>query len=149
KGSTAFQNVAVVGLGIGTLAAYSGKQQRLTFFELNPTDARIARDPRFFTYLRDCEERGVILNIVLGDARLQLQRTADQYGIIVLDAFSSDTIPIHLLTREAVGIYLDHLRENGILAFHISSRYFRLAPVLAAVAENRGLICLWQEDNAS
>jgi len=127
-----FRSVAVVGLGAGTLATYARRGQRWTFYEIDPMVKRIAENPRFFTYLSEC---AVPYNVVLGDARLAL-RTADpgEYDLIVLDAYSSDAVPIHLLTREALQLYLQKLGPRGILAFHISNRHFELDPVLAALA---------------
>jgi spermidine synthase len=133
------RNVAVVGLGAGSLTSYAGPGQRWTYYEIGPAIERIARDPRYFTYLRDC--RASTLEVVLGDARLQL-RTAPEvgYGLIVLDAFSSDAIPMHLLTREALGLYRRKLTPDGAIAFHISNRFLDLAPVLGALARDSGLV---------
>jgi spermidine synthase len=146
KGPAA-QKVGVVGLGAGTLACYcKGSDQSLTFYEIDPAVERVARDPRLFTYLDDCQKRGVELHMVLGDARLELARTPERYGLLVIDAFSSDAIPVHLLTREALELYREHLRPDGVLAFHSSSRYFNLLPVLAALARDARLDCLVRED---
>jgi hypothetical protein len=126
--------VAVVGLGVGSLATYARPAQRWTFYEIDPAVERIARDTRYFTYLADCGER---CQVVIGDARLSLRDArSSQYGLIVLDAFSSDAIPIHLLTREALGLYLSRLSANGVIAFHISNRHLKLAPVLARLASD-------------
>lgn len=137
-------HVAVIGLGTGSLACYGESGQQFTFYEIDPTVERIARDPRYFTFLQDCPPR---LDVVLGDARLSLTRTPDRYfGLIVLDAFSSDAIPVHLLTREALKLYLAKLEEGGILAFHISNRYLDLRPVLGNLAQEAGLFCLVRND---
>ena len=97
----------------------------------------MARDTRFFHYMEDCAKDSPI---VMGDARLSLRNArAHRYGIMFLDAFSSDAIPIHLMTREALQSYLAKLSEDGILVFHISNRYLALAPVIAALAEDAGL----------
>jgi hypothetical protein len=147
EGSAATQRIGVVGLGAGTMACYcKGSDQSLTFYEIDPAVERVARDPRLFTYLDDCQKRGVDLHVVLGDARLELAKTPQRHGLLVIDAFSSDAIPVHLLTREALRLYLDHLRQDGVLAFHTSSRYFDLLPVLAALARDAGLECLVQEE---
>lgn len=131
--------VAVIGLGSGAMACYSRPGQRWTFYEIDPAIARIARDPRMFTYLRDCRGR---FRVVLGDARRSLAaEPTDRYGAIVIDAFNSDAIPVHLLTRQALALYLRRLRPGGVLLFHISNRYVDLRPVLGAVAADGGLTC--------
>lgn len=139
-------DIAVIGLGAGTLAAYAEHGQSLTFYEIDPAVVRIARDPEYFTYLADAEARGVRLRFVLGDGRLELARSPQRYGLLIADAFSSDAIPLHLLTREALHAYLDHLAEGGLLVFHLSSAYLRLAPVIADLALDAGLVCLYQDD---
>ena len=132
------REIAVVGLGVGTLASYHAPGQRWTFYEIDPEVERIARTPAYFTYLQAC---GDACRVVLGDARLSLARAADgQYGLIVLDAFSSDAIPMHLLTREALELYLRRLAPGGAMAFHITNRHLTLAPVLARLAASHGLI---------
>lgn len=110
----------------------------MTFYEIDPAIARVASDPALFTYLRDCPARS---DIVLGDGRLMLAKMpADSYDMIVLDAFSSDAIPVHLMTREAVRLYLSRLTERGVLMFHISNRYLELTRVLAPLAADAGLV---------
>ena len=140
------QNVAVLGLGAGTLAAYAQPGEHWTFYEIDPAVVRLAR--KDFTYLQDAIDRGAEFNVVLGDARLQISRTRDKYGLIILDAFSSDSIPVHLFTREAISIYRDRLTEDGILAIHYSSRYFNFRPVLGnlAKAANPPMRALFRED---
>lgn len=139
--------VAVAGLGAGTLAAYGEPGQDWTFYEIDPLVERIARDPRWFTYLRDSRARQ---RVVLGDARLSLARATDaRYDLIVLDAYSSDAIPVHLITREALQLYLDRLAPHGMLAFHVSNRYFRLAPVVGRLAAEAGLVCRTRVDTVS
>ena len=134
--------VAVVGLGVGSLASYAHDGQTWTFYEIDPAVDRIARNEEYFTFLKDCGDR---CRVVLGDARLELARAKpNQFGLIVLDAFSSDAIPIHLMTREALSLYLTKLTPDGVLAFHISNRHLRLAPVLARLAESHGLAALRQ-----
>jgi hypothetical protein len=125
------KKVGAVGLGAGSIAAYSRQGQDWTFFEIDPSVKRIAQDARFFTFLKDAQGK---IDIKLGDARLQLQKPRDLFGVLVVDAFGSDAIPIHLLTLEALAVYLDKLEPNGILAFHISNRYVDLEPVLANLA---------------
>ena len=134
------ERTAVIGLGTGTMAAHSRPGERWTFYEIDPAIARVASDPRYFTYLRDAPGS---TEIVLGDARLSLQEARDgTYGLIVADAFSSDAIPTHLITREALALYFRKLTENGTLAFHISNRYLNLRPVLGNLARDAGLTCL-------
>jgi SAM-dependent methyltransferase len=145
QGARAKQEVALVGLGTGSLACYADAGQKWTFFEIDPTVERIAADPRYFTFLHDAEGRGVDLHVVFGDARLQLARVETSYGLIVLDAFSSDSIPVHLLTREAVQLYLRKLAPGGILAFHVSNKYVMMPPVLAELARDAGLCCYFRE----
>jgi hypothetical protein len=147
-GPNAKDRVAVIGLGVGALANYAAAGQHWDFFEIDPAVERIAREPGYFPFLDDSEKRGVILHVVLGDARLKLADADGDYGILVMDAFSSDSIPVHLLTREALGLYLRKLAPDGVLAMHLSNQYLLLAPVVADLARDAGLICLYQEDVA-
>lgn len=124
-------SVGVIGLGVGSLAAYARPGQRWTFYEIDPAVERIARDERYFTFLSACGDR---CRVVLGDGRLSVAARPETYDVLVLDAFSSDAIPIHLLTREAIQIYLSRLSDSGVMAFHISNRHFDLEPVLAGLA---------------
>jgi spermidine synthase len=136
--------VAVVGLGAGTLACYGQPGQSWTFYEIDPAVAHLASDSRYFTYLRDTAAE---VQIVLGDARLTLAKSPDDsYGVIVLDAYSSDAIPIHLITREALHLYLSKLASGGLLAFHISNLHLDLKPVLSNLAHDAGLVCIAQQD---
>jgi spermidine synthase len=146
-GEERLQKVAVVGLGTGALACYAEPGQCWTFYEIDPAVVSIARDSGQFTFFTGGP---VQPTLVLGDARLKLARSTEQYGLLVIDAFSSDAIPTHLLTREALQIYMDHLSADGILAFNISSRCFDLEGVLANVAGRAEppLICLAQKDLA-
>ncbi|MGD0900649.1 MAG: fused MFS/spermidine synthase, partial [Thermoguttaceae bacterium] len=128
--------IGVVGLGTGTLAAYGQPGQRLTFFEIDPAVDEIAHNPRFFTYLRDCRAD---LDVRLGDARLSLEREEELFDVLLIDAFSSDAIPVHLLTREALEIYFSKLARRGLLAVHISNRHLLLKPVLGNLAEALGV----------
>jgi SAM-dependent methyltransferase len=138
--------VAVAGMGVGTLAAYAAPGDRWTFFELDPAVVRIARDARYFTYVSDCPAKS--LDVVLGDARLGLARTPDSgFDLILLDAFSSDSIPVHLITREALGIYRRKLAPGGWLVFNITNRYLDLASVLALLADDAGLACRVRVDH--
>jgi SAM-dependent methyltransferase len=135
-------DIGVVGLGVGSLGAYALPRQRWVFFEIDPAVERIARDQRFFHFLESCGSRCAV---VLGDARLSLARLDTRFDAIVLDAFSSDSIPMHLLTREALSIYLEHLKPGGLLMFHLSNRYLRLAPAVARLVAERGLASVEQE----
>lgn len=128
-------HVGVIGLGVGTLAAYARPNDIFRFYEINPEVERLAR--KHFTFLGDCRGKS---DIVLGDARLSLEAEPPQkFDLLVLDAFSSDSIPVHLLTQEAFKIYLRHLAPNGVIAAHISNNYLRLAPVVRRLAEDRGM----------
>ena len=127
------RNVAVIGLGVGTCAAYFQEGESLTFYELDPAIVNIAQN--LFTYLADCPAK---VKIVEGDARLQLEQAPDHsYDIILVDAFNSDAIPTHLLTREALSLYDKKLAPQGTLVFHISSRYYDLAAVITATSAER------------
>jgi hypothetical protein len=129
--------VAIIGLGAGTTAAYGESGERFSYFELDPAVARVAQDPGLFTYLTDSR---ATVEIVLGDGRRQMAACADQrFDLIVLDAFSSDAIPVHLLTREAVATYLRKLRPRGCLAFHLTNGYLTLVPVVSAIAADLGV----------
>lgn len=131
------RRVGVIGLGAGTLACYARPGEDWTFYEIDPLAERIARDPRFFRYLADCGNQP---RVVLGDARLTIASAPDStYDVLVVDAFSSDSIPMHLLTREAVALYLRKLAPGGSLLFHISSRTLDLRPVIGALAADAGV----------
>jgi hypothetical protein len=133
-------SVAVIGLGVGSLATYARPWQLWTFYEIDPAVERIARDVRYFTHLHNC---GAECRVVLGDARQSLAGAAPHaYGLIVLDAFSSDAIPVHLVTSEALDLYLSRLAAGGVLAFHISNRYLSIGPVLARLASAHHLASL-------
>lgn len=133
-------NVAVIGLGVGSTACYSLPHQSWTFYEINPAVIAVAQDTNFFNNLNGCMQAES--NIVLGDARLRLdQAPRNAYELMILDAFSSDSIPVHLITREAIRLYLSKLAKNGILAFHISNRSLDLQPVLGDLASDLGMVC--------
>jgi SAM-dependent methyltransferase len=135
--------IGVVGLGVGSLAAYSQPGQTWTFHEIDPAVERIARSPQYFRFLSDC---GARCRVSLGDARLSLAKASTQYDLLIVDAFSSDAIPVHLLTREALQLYLRSLKPDGTLAFHISNRNVNLKPVLGALAGDSGLTALVRLD---
>jgi len=137
-------DVAVVGLGVGSLATYARPGQHWTFYEIDPEVEHIARNAEYFIYLEDC---GPKCAVTIGDARLSMARARpQQYGLIVLDAFSSDAIPIHLLTREAMAVYLSRLAPGGVIAFHISNLHLSLSEVLARVADDQELAALVEEE---
>ena len=128
------KRVGIIGLGTGTLATYGVPGDSFRFYEINPQVIRIAQS--LFTYLRDSKAK---IDIIPGDARLSLEAEPPQeFDVLVIDAFSGDAIPVHLLTREAMALYLRHLQPNGILAFHVSNNYLRLAPVVERLAEAFG-----------
>jgi hypothetical protein len=138
------RNMAVVGLGGGSVAAFTRPGDRLRFFEIDPEVERIARNPAYFTYLGECA-RGQV-DVVLGDARLTMTREpAGSYDLIHLDAFSSDTVPTHLLTVEALRTYLAALKPDGVLLMHISNRNLALEAPAAATAKALGAATLMQE----
>ena len=137
--------VAVIGLGAGGTAAYAAAGQEWTFYEIDPAVVKIARDARLFSYLDICSQAPVRYEV--GDGRLRINEApSGYYNLIVLDAFSSDSIPLHLLTREAVGLYLEKLGDHGFLAFNISSRHFDLTPALGSIAKSYGLSALVLSD---
>ncbi|OGA38665.1 MAG: hypothetical protein A3G28_05335 [Betaproteobacteria bacterium RIFCSPLOWO2_12_FULL_68_19] len=126
--------VGVIGLGTGTIAAYGRRGDLYRFYEIDARVVRLAQSE--FTYLADSEAR---IELALGDARLTLEREAPQeFDVLAVDAFSSDAIPVHLITREALGAYLRHVRAGGIVAFHVSNRFLELTPVVARLAKENG-----------
>jgi spermidine synthase len=171
-GADAKAEVAMVGLGTGSAAAYALPGQRLTFYEIDPAVRRIVEEPTMvmnqdeveedgaapeygpFTYVRDARDRGAAVDFRMGDARLKLAEdknspeTDRKYALLMVDAFSSDAIPVHLLTKQAVELYLDRLAPGGILALHISNKYIRLEPVVARIAAELGLTArVWNDDS--
>jgi hypothetical protein len=128
-----FKRVGIVGLGAGTLAAYGQPGQSIIYFEIDPVVKRIARNDQLFTFMNGCKAQ---TDIVLGDARLTLADVPDgSFDLLVLDAFTSDAIPMHLMTLEAMKIYQQKLAPDGILAINISNRYLDLEPVVARLAK--------------
>ena len=136
------QRVGVIGLGVGTLAAYGRAGDTVRFYEINPRVTAAARS--HFTYLADSP---ATVEVAQGDARLLMQQELDAQGsqrfdVIVVDAFSGDAIPMHLMTREALALYGKHLLPTGVIAFHISNRHLLLAPVVKRLAEDAGMQAL-------
>jgi hypothetical protein len=127
--------IGVVGLGTGALAAYAEPGQSWTYFEIDPAVVRIASNPDWFCFLAHA---AVKPRIVLGDARLSLAADTTRYDLLVLDAYSSDAIPVHLLTREALRQYFERLTPHGVLALHVSNRHFNLEPVVGRLARDAG-----------
>jgi SAM-dependent methyltransferase len=130
--------VGVVGMGTGTVAAYGRKGHVFRFYDINPAIVRFARE--HFHFLEDMERRGGTVEVALGDARLSLEHEPPQkFDALLLDAFSGDSVPVHLLTREAFEIYQRHMKPDGIIAVHVSNRYLALAPVIEKVAASIGM----------
>ncbi|QJE98607.1 fused MFS/spermidine synthase [Luteolibacter luteus] len=138
-----FDRVAAVGLGAGAAAMYGKPGQDFTFYEIDPAVRRIASDTRFFSYLSESPAK---LDFVTGDARLKLAEARGNYDLIILDAYGSDSVPVHLLTREALVVYLGKLAPGGMIAFHISNLHMDLRPVIGNLAADQGLAGLFQED---
>jgi hypothetical protein len=139
------KRIGVVGLGAGSLLCYSKPGEDWTFFEIDPLVERISRNPRYFTFLRDCP---VTPKVVMGDARLTLgHQPGRHFGLLIIDAFSSDAIPVHLMTRQAFSQYSRVLDDHGILMVHISNQRIDLQPVVAALAKDAGLVALIGEHN--
>jgi len=130
------KTIGAVGLGTGAINCSATPDRKVTFFEIDPDVLKIAQNQ--FTYLSKCGTG--MPEVIIGDARLEIQRLKDtKFDLIILDAFSSDSIPTHLLTKEAMEVYLDHLMPDGIILFHISNRYFRLDGPIAASGALLGL----------
>src|SRR5262249_2542576 len=136
-------HVAVVGLGVGSLAAYASQGDRWDFFEIDPAIAHVATGPRYFTFLSESDGE---MTLVLGDARLQLREAEGPYDLIVLDAFSSDAPPVHLLTLEAFDLYESKLAGHGRIAVNLTNRYLDLEAVLAAMVGEKGWACRVRRD---
>jgi SAM-dependent methyltransferase len=136
------QHIGVVGLGAGTIAAYGGSLRHVTFFEIDPQVLDIARD--YFSFIRRC---GGDCDVVIGDGRLQIQSQRErEFDLLVLDAFNSDSVPAHLISREAVRTYLSQLKPNGVLLFHVPNRYLDIEKLVTSVVRAEGLQALIRED---
>ena len=162
---SAADRIGVIGLGTGTLASYGRPGQRFVFYDIDKVVKDIAFDRRdYFTFVSDARARGVLVDpMVLGDARLEIERWAERdrqnveagqerdtrqgdYAVLAVDAFSSDSIPIHLITQEAVRLFMRMVREDGVVTYHISNRYLDLKPVLANIAAQEGLAVFSESD---
>ena len=143
-GAASAREVGVIGLGTGTLACYGQPGQHWTFYEIDPAVEDIARDPRLFTYLRDCPPAS---DVRLGDARLSIAAApAGRFGMIFVDAFNSDSLPVHLITRQALALYLDRLTDDGVVVVNVTNRYLDLRPVIGALARDAGLTGVVRDD---
>ncbi len=139
------RKIAVGGLGAGTMVCYAVPQDSWVFYEIDPVVKRVAQDQRYFTYLSDAPVKP---EVVLGDARLEIEKNPNQsFDAILIDTFSSDAIPVHLLTREAVRSYMSKLKPNGLLVMHISNAHLRLEKVIARVAADAGLFALVRDQD--
>jgi hypothetical protein len=129
------RQVGVIGLGAGSMAAYAEPGRTVTFFEVDPEVENIAR--RYFTFLDRC---GANCRVLIGDVRLELARSPrSHFNLIVVDAFSSDAVPAHLVSREALQFYLSKLSPDGLLLFHVSNRYLDLVPLVSTLVQDAGL----------
>jgi hypothetical protein len=138
------REAGIIGLGVGSLAAYANRDERFTFFEIDAAVVSIARDPELFSFLRECP--GAV-DVVVGDGRVALQSEPDgRFDLLVVDAFSSDAVPVHLLTREALALDLSKVSGTGLVALHLTSNFFALAPVVAEAAASLGVEGLYWED---
>ena len=134
-------NIGVIGLGVGTLATYLRPQDSLTYYEIDPVVARLAADPEYFSYLAHCAQGPT--SVKLGDGRLSLKAdTATRYNLLVVDAFSSDSVPAHLMTVEAMQLYFQHIAPDGVILFHVSNRHLALAAAVSATVRAAGGVSL-------
>jgi spermidine synthase len=144
------RQVLVLGLGVGTLAAYGRSGDRYRFLEINPLVVGLVDAPRWFSYLEAARQRGVAIQITLGDGRITARGVADHMAdLIVVDAFSSDSVPVHLLTAEALQEFARKLAVGGVIAFNVSNRFFDLPPVIAAAADRAGFTWAVQSQEAT
>jgi hypothetical protein len=139
--------VGIVGLGAGTQAVFARPGQSFVFFEIDPAVADIADNPTLFSFIADARARGATVEIRLGDARLTLERESElRFDLLIVDAFSNDSIPVHLMTREAIQLYLEKLPDDGLLLFHVSNRHFAVERPLSDLADALGLFALYQDN---
>ncbi len=136
------RNIAITGLGVGSIAWYGKSGDLIDYYEIDPLVEQTARDERFFSFLKDCPAQ---VRTIIGDARLTLAQAPDHsYDLIIMDAFSSGSIPVHLLTREAFDMALSKMKDDGLLIYQITNRFINLEPVLGALAEENGLTAIIQ-----
>ena len=139
--------LGVIGLGVGVVACYTKPDQEMDFYEIDPAAIHIATDPAYFTFMRDCPGNR---HIIVGDGRINLAKAPDErYGFFILDAFTSDAIPMHLLTLEALSTYGRKLRPDGVMAFNISNRYLDLLPVFQTLSAELGWRALYSYNIAA
>jgi len=135
--------VGVIGLGTGTIAAYGARGDIYRFYDINPAVVRLSHED--FTFLADSD---ATIETALGDARLSLEREApERFDVLAIDAFSSDAIPVHLITMEALDVYRHHMKADGVIAFHVTNRYLDLVPVVEALGKARGMRVTWIADD--
>ena len=144
----------MLGLGVGTIAAYSKRGDVFRAYEINPDVIELATNSEIFSFWELLQNRGAKGKIIQGDARISLEKERGEgdvqnFDILVLDVFSGDAIPVHLLTRQAFSVYLDHLSENGVIAIHVSNRHLDLIPVVRDLAVHNGLRWSIARDNKS
>lgn len=139
------KKIGVVGLGCGTIAWYGRSWQDFDFYEIDPLVVKIATDPKYFTYLKNCRSK---FKVIVGDARVNLRLAQDNlYDLLIMDGYSSDSVPIHLLTKEAFELYLKKLKPNGLLVLHLSNRFFKLGPIVNRNFAKLGLKSLERFDD--
>ncbi len=137
--------LGVVGMGAGELAYYMKPEQMIVFYEIDQDVISLAANPFYFSYLMRAHNRKVKIDVVQGDGRLGMQQEEDKFfRMIVLDAYNSDSIPTHLITKEAMAMYAKKLKDDGVIAVHVSNRFFDLRPIIATVADEVHLNCLWK-----
>lgn len=135
-------NVGIVGLGTGSVACYAQPDQSYVYYEIDPLVVKYAKDPEYFTYLSECTPDA---EIILGDGRLNLAaQPANTYNLLLIDAFSSDSIPVHLMTVEAIELYLSRISDDGLLVMHISNRHLDLSRIVARIADRLGVPAYYQ-----
>jgi len=135
------RQIGIIGMGVGALAGYGRRADEIVYYEIDPEVVYVARDSGHFDFLQESRAQ---IEIVLGDGRLSLEREAQELGsrqfdVFVVDAFTSDAIPVHLLTQEAFRVYVQHLRPDGVIAIHVSNRHLRLSPLVSRLGESVGL----------
>lgn len=131
---------AILGMGTGTLASYAREGQNAQLYEINPKVIEVAKDPFYFTYLEQASKRKVKLEIIPGDARLKIKKAPDNYfGFILIDVYSSDSIPLHLVNKDAINLYLSKLKKDGCIIIHVTNTYYDIKPQLARIASSLNL----------